>query len=74
MGKKYAEKVQSEQCDPWFEMIGESSTALLLKLYSQVQNLLLFNPIYIVFNVDFVYRFAVITYYLCCYNYHLTER
>ena len=45
MGKKYAEKVQSEQCDPWFEMIGESSTALLLKLYSQVQNLLLFNPI-----------------------------
>jgi hypothetical protein len=36
VGKKYADKLTNETVDPWFEMIGESSTALLLKLYSQV--------------------------------------
>ena len=38
VGKKYAEKLTNEAADPWFEMIGESSTALLLKLYSQVNS------------------------------------
>lgn len=36
VGKKYAEKLANDPADPWFEMLGESSTALLLKLYSQV--------------------------------------
>jgi hypothetical protein len=37
VGKKYADKLTNENADPWFEMIGESSSALLLKLYSQVR-------------------------------------
>ena len=40
VGKKYADKLTNETADPWFEMIGESSTALLLKLYSQVRQIL----------------------------------
>ena len=36
VGKKYADKLVNEQADPWFENIGESSTSLLLKLYSLV--------------------------------------
>ena len=39
VGKKYAEKMANESADPWFEMIGESPTALLLKLYSQVRTI-----------------------------------
>ena len=43
MGKKFADQLVNEPADPWFENIGESSTSLLLKLYSQVRlNLVLY--------------------------------
>ena len=36
VGKSAANKVGNDNVDRWFELIGEFSTASLLKLYSQV--------------------------------------
>ena len=47
VGKKYADKLVNEQADPWFENIGESSTSMLLKLYSLVIIYFLFSKKYI---------------------------
>ena len=36
VGKKKAEKLANTETDRWFELIGDSATATLIKLYSQV--------------------------------------
>ena len=37
VGKKKAEKLANTETDRWFELIGDSATATLIKLYSQVR-------------------------------------
>lgn len=36
IGKKAAMDLRDDEADRWFDMIGESPTACLLKLYAQV--------------------------------------
>ena len=36
VGKKQAEKLANEDTEQWFDLIGDSPTASLVKLYSQV--------------------------------------
>ena len=38
VGKRKAEKLANTETDRWFELIGDSATATLIKLYSQVCN------------------------------------
>jgi mediator of RNA polymerase II transcription subunit 13 len=37
VGKKQAEKLANEDTEQWFDLIGDSPTASLVKLYSQVR-------------------------------------
>ena len=49
VGKKKAEKLANTETDRWFELIGDSATATLIKLYSQVRNLIFLILLYPVF-------------------------
>ena len=36
VGKKAAEKLSNDEAEQWFDLIGDSATASLVRLYSQV--------------------------------------
>ena len=51
VGKKQAEKLANEDTEQWFDLIGDSPTASLVKLYSQV------NYITVTFKIPFAKNF-----------------